>query len=510
MCVCIYMSRRAAADNPIQKVVVSLQPPQTHQSSNSNSLLSNDNVVAFAPGVLKGHVGLIKIVPEPYVPHVVPHVIHKPDTPRLLFPPKPHVHPEEHKPHKPHEPQVDPDDEVEPKKPGEPEPPKKYVAPGRRNPKADQNHSRLTYEEAKRCLEEEYTVHLDMKQRPYKPVTQLKDIQHGSQISIRAPGQGQIKLISGEIRFFEKHFDVMFPPEGSPSFEWTKEDKKTGQRHKHSYTSVVVYIGSAGGHHCSQYTQIYHDTLFVLVDKRSHHVGLHNPDFNNIHMIKEKWMGQRQVRRFLRDTEGPGPKILESGCPVLFVSDIRSDDTREMSLKSGDMSVERDQNTQVHVLEALRGQGANIIAYLLKYRGPFEFKEGDVCSRTAGELWLQSYAPHSSTELRIAGMCPTNKKEKVGTEEYQIGVTERILSHINVVLRVNQYWDAKGVAAVIAVMRENRKDWDEENKEKDQLRFQQTIAHVNHVPTREVERLVLASPTPSTLGSSCSNISCFM
>ena len=475
------MSRRAATDDPIQKVVVSSQPPQTPESSNSNSLLSNDNVVAFAPGVLKGHVGLITIVPEKYV------------HPKQ---PKKHVEPEE------------PEEEVEPEKP-KPSP-GKYVAPGRRNPQADQNHSRLTYEEARRCLKEEYTVHPGMKQRPYKPVRQLKDIQDGSQISIRAPGQGQIKLISGEIRFFEEHFNIMFPKGDPPSFEWTKEDKKTGQRHTHSYTSVVMYIGSAGGHHCSQYTQIYPDTLFVLVDKRSHHVGLHNPDFNNIHMIKERWMGKTQVRQFLRDTEGPGPKILQSGCPVLFVSDIRSDDTREMSLKSGDMSVERDQNTQVHVLEAFRNQGANVIAYLLKYRGPFEFKEGDVCNRTAGELWLQSYAPHSSTELRIAGECPENKKEKVGTEEYVIGVTERILSHINVVLRVDQHWDAKGVAAVIAVVRENRKGWDKEDAKKDELRIKQTIAHTNHVPQDDVKKLVLASPVPSTLDSSFSNISRFM
>ena len=435
------MSRRAAADNPVQEedLVLVFAQQQTQkqpqkQQIQGNSLLSDDNVVAFAPGVLEqlsaqSHVGL---------------------------PPA-----------------------------------------GGRDEEWKAN-AVIPYEDAMAALENEYTMKQGMSIANYAPVNKLKNIRKKSDLSLRAPGQGQTKLLVSEMRFFETHFDIMNPKKnpGSPSFTWTRDKQIPATR----YTSVVMYVGAADGHHIAQFTQIYPNTLFVLVDGRAPHFGLREAQFRNIHSIREKWFGQKEVKAFFTSDKGPGKSILGSGCPVLFISDIRSGNTRLMHEDEGDKMVEDDQKTQTRILEAVRSK-VYVNAFIVKFRAPFSYEEGKpTASRVKGQLWIQSYAPHSSTELRIVGECPEDRSMPVGTEFYSIPTLERRMAYINTEKRVRTSFDAKQVACVVALMRENRKSWGTMGKEdhEDIFRFKMAIMNYN-VPTDDLERVKWASIMPCTL-----------
>lgn len=349
----------------------------------------------------------------------------------------------------------------------------------------------MTLEHAKQHLRDYYTIHPGMPMVPYKPVRKLKDIHSAREFDRRAPGAGQSKLLISEMRFFETYYNIICPPlTTSRHFAWPRDKVADFSYH---YRSVVMYVGASDGHHLAQYTQIYPGTLFILVDPRAPHNGLKAAEFKNTHFIREKWEREEDVDRFFADVAGPGPDIRQSKVPVIFISDIRSKNTRIVPVKEGDEAVEKDQKTQTLLLQAIRKK-ALVPIYMVKFRAPFEFAEDNIGTRMQGELWVQSYAPHSSSELRIVGKCPP-LSDSIGTEPYMIKQLEDVMAFINTGTRVHGHFDAHQAACVVSLMRENRKNLPlpkDKDDYDDVFRFMASLLGYN-LPYGDQDEITLAS-----------------
>lgn len=345
----------------------------------------------------------------------------------------------------------------------------------------------------------------------YKPVNRLRNVKKKEDLSLRAPGQGQSKLIVCETRFLETHYNILNPKRSvkSPSFRWRRqvpppeEGKRPITLPQRKYTSVVMYVGAADGHHIAQFTQTYYHTLFILVDPRAPTFSLRpaTTNFHNIHSIREAWHGAEEVDRFFDSDDGLGKLIARSKVPVLFISDIRGENVRRMSHEKGDESVENDQKKQDDILAALIAR-VLVRAYMLKFRPPYLYDktashhsedESLIKERTAGKLWLQSFTPHSSSEMRIVGTCVPGGKP-VGRVSYNVMRLDNIMAYINSRERIVQDYDALQVQCVVALMRENRKNiWSNSVDEKTHkilvddheavFRFKQAVMNYN-IPLR--------------------------
>ena len=365
---------------------------------------------------------------------------------------------------------------------------------------------RLDAKEASDTLNVVYTIHDGMKRKAYAPMTRLQDIRKDADISVRAPGQGQTKLIVTEVRFLERYYEEYLRPRKGKELQKAREFKFNGG----TYTSAVMYVGASDGHHISQFTQMYPQTLFVLVDGRAPHYGLARGNFRNLFSIKDTWHGGIEVGSFFegrvppkeghdpmkreKDTSkyvtgGPGRDIKASGCPVLFISDLRSIDTRRMGEEAGDSAVEEDHATQERVLESIRLH-CDVKAYMLKFRPPYGYdKSNPTGTRAKGELWVQAYAPHSSTEMRIVHTFTRGPADKVEREKYDIQYLEEVMHHINTEERVKDYFDAGLVRCVVSLIRFNRGD----ENHVDVMRFKDTVASYN-VPTGDIVLVKFSSP----------------
>lgn len=437
-----------------------------------------------------------------------------------------------------------------------------------------EKHSVIQFEDAKQILEWEYTIQDEgvkleksdgyvppdrPENIPYEPVTHLKDVWKKQQLTLRAPGLGQAKLLVSETRFLEGHFDALYPRDtGSvPGFDWQRQPKEVAPpkddkgdqpreeddppkddegdwevvTHKKSkakrggqppndkprqrdpyfpplkkYSSVVMYVGAADGHHIAQFTQTYKNTVFVLVDSRAPAFSLRkeNTSFNNIYPIKQEWFGETEVNEFA-EHDDLGKLIASSQVPVIFISDIRSENVAKMSKEKGDKVVEDDQKTQDDVLAALR-KVFNVVSYMLKFRPPYLYDNKtrqDHQSlrklRTAGDLWLQSFNRQSSSEMRIVGRCPPDREEAIPRVQYNVMRLDNIMGYINSRERVVGDYDAKQVQCIVALMRQNRRfmlqawnnrkphQWMEDHK--DVFRFKHAL--INYNVSRRGKRLTI-------------------
>ena len=381
------------------------------------------------------------------------------------------------------------------------------------------------YRHAQKVLAENYTVHEGMAHSPYQPFKPLDQITDDDDISVRAPGQGQTKLISGEVRFFETYYKY-----------FNNTDRQFGWNHG-KYSSVVMYIGASDGHHISQFTVLYPETLFVLVDPRNPHWGLTKGSFPNLLHIKQAWTTKEHVDNFLDGNlnannttiDDPGrphssdfhkphgriyippsmggqrnyntgmyqglvTQMLDTACPVLFISDIRSVDTRSMEEEQGDEGVSSDQEAQHIVLEAFKWR-VNVVAYDLKFRAPYNFQKGGgsiettpLLKRTKGELWIQPYAPGSSTEMRIVSKCSSSRalRKPLEYESYNPRYLEEVMSYVNTVLRVKKGFDAREVTQILKLVKRNHLDGQLAT-----TRLKHIILHYN-IPVADKESIKLA------------------
>ena len=356
-----------------------------------------------------------------------------------------------------------------------------------------------SYKSAMRFLKDFCTFRPSgMKNQPYAPYTPIHEVEEANQITLKACANGQTKLICGEIRFFEtfyKQFVDNSLSNGSvvkyKPFRWNKND----------YNSAVFYLGASDGYHIAHFTELYPHTVFVLVDPRNPRWG-DKDKFPSLVHIGQAWTTKEHVHNFFRgklnsnnplpkeegppdgeDSKKPEPKfhfpvykikdyekkrymglaesIRKSRCPVLFISDIRSIDTRKHGEKEGDEQVLKDEKVQHLLLEATR-EWCNVIAYNLKFRAPYGFTKGATMqttpkhSRTKGDLWIQPYAPGNSTEMRVVGSTNGLGKKPIGEELYNPWYVQDVMAYVNRVYRFHNHFDSDTVVAILQMVKHNR------------------------------------------------------
>ena len=193
----------------------------------------------------------------------------------------------------------------------------------------------------------------------------------------------------------------VYLPADAPRREWFERDwarkgrvRHWGQRklflselffltHYGHLSENVVYAGGAPGLHVPYLSRLFPRHRFTLIDPTafgipsSERITLRNAFFTNE-------MCAEFVARF--------------GGDYLFISDIRTANSRTMDWQQHEECVERDNRDQVAWVQLLRPRKA-----MLKFRCLHtyeQYRDGST-QMFAGDLYVQPWAPRSSTESRL-------------------------------------------------------------------------------------------------------------
>lgn len=220
--------------------------------------------------------------------------------------------------------------------------------------------------------------------------------------------------------------------------------------------SVLVYMGAADGMHISWLIRMYPSMSFVLVDPERFHKFVlrdaNNDGGNRIRLIQDCWDAAK-AEAWLSSDCCLARQVVEGKLNVFFVSDIRKINVRLFTDEEGDDQVLRDHDLQDEILNALLARGAKVVASMVKFRAPYTSIPGEKLTRIKGELWVQPYAPRSSTELRLTvGPHPTIP---VGRVEYDPKDIEGKMYYINTVLRPNYAHDYKQMECILKLVEIN-------------------------------------------------------
>lgn len=189
----------------------------------------------------------------------------------------------------------------------------------------------------------------------------------------------------------------------------------------------VVYAGAAPGTNIAAVAALFPDHEFHLYDPAPFRFDADLRDCAGRPSGARIFARQRPFRQ--RDAEewGAGPEKL------LFVSDIRTGAEDEEFEKE----VAANMDAQADWYQAL---GGAVAASMFKFRLPYAEKS---VRYLAGELWLQAFAPLSSTETRLVVVGP-----KAPLREYDARAYEEELYRLNTVDREWGYFPAEGAEAV--------------------------------------------------------------
>lgn len=200
-------------------------------------------------------------------------------------------------------------------------------------------------------------------------------------------------------------------------------------------SNTVLYIGSAPGNHLNILLQLFPNHTFILYDSRP--FGLKQTDKC---IIRQKYFTDDECTEFI-------------GKNVLFISDIRREGFVENTIIE-DMDM---QKRWIHIMKPVMS--------MLKFRMPFT--TGDYCkepfslqkdctlSYLDGDLLLQPWAPHFSTEMRL--VVPQVPKMK----EYDIKEIDEKMYYFNNTIRNtlisfkdrNYTWDYMQECAIIRLFK---------------------------------------------------------
>ncbi len=198
---------------------------------------------------------------------------------------------------------------------------------------------------------------------------------------------GQMKLLIGEMDFFNKYID--------PSQKYT-----------------VIYVGAAMGTHLIVLIEMYTNCHFVLIDPAKFYPLLHKKKRVTI-------INDYMTNDLATELKGKYDNII-------YISDIRllSDEFEP----SDDSDIIRDQEMQkqwYYILDPIHS--------MLKFRLPWNTKKYPSYTYLEGDVYLQCFAPHTSTETRL--IVRQNAKEI----EYNVFNYEDKLFYFNMVNRSRYY-----------------------------------------------------------------------
>ena len=146
-------------------------------------------------------------------------------------------------------------------------------------------------------------------------------------------------------------------------------------------SQTVVYAGAAPGTHIVYLSELFPNHSFVLVDPCPFHMA--KVAHQRIQIINGYFDDQLAAQY--------------TGQKVLFISDIRTADYRQMEETENEQYIMKDNQSQIKWVQIMQPAKS-----MLKFRCPYPDKvSSSKTSMFKGEIWLQVWPPASSTETRL-------------------------------------------------------------------------------------------------------------
>lgn len=143
-------------------------------------------------------------------------------------------------------------------------------------------------------------------------------------------------------------------------------------------SNQVVYVGAAPGRHIQYLSQLFKNHQFILIDP--------NPfEIKENHQIKiiNGYFDDEKAKEYI-------------GRNILFISDMRTADYRQMTPLENEQYIIKDNQTQMRWISIMRP-----IKSMIKFRCPFPNVIKENIKMYQGLIFVQPWAPPTSTETRL-------------------------------------------------------------------------------------------------------------
>lgn len=168
---------------------------------------------------------------------------------------------------------------------------------------------------------------------------------------------GQLKLLLSEIRFLTEYNEM---------------------------GKVIVYAGAAPGHHIGYLADMFPEHRFELYDPCEFSKSLEGHSRISCH---REYFTNSLAERLGNEFGAEG---------VLFISDIRTADHRQMTEEENERCILKDNEWQKQWVQAMRPKKA-----MLKFRCPYPDRIPGTTQYLDGQIWIQSFNRRSGTETRL-------------------------------------------------------------------------------------------------------------
>lgn len=140
----------------------------------------------------------------------------------------------------------------------------------------------------------------------------------------------------------------------------------------------VVYAGAAPGHHIPYLSQLFPDHHFTLIDPNQ--FGITKTDKIDI------------INGYFDDEKAK----MYSGQNIIFISDMRTADYRQMTPLENEQYILKDNETQMRWINIMKPSKS-----MIKFRCPYPDIIKEPTKMFKGIIYLQPWAPPTSTETRL-------------------------------------------------------------------------------------------------------------
>lgn len=175
-------------------------------------------------------------------------------------------------------------------------------------------------------------------------------------------------------------------------------------------SQTVVYAGSAPGKHIPYLSYMFPTHHFTLVDPNPFGI-----ESSSKITITNDYFDDEKAKSY-------------SGKNILFISDMRTADYRQMSKLENEQYILRDNTTQMKWIDIMKP-----VKSMIKFRCPYPDIITGSIPMYKGTVIIQPWAPPTSTETRLI------INQELVMVEYDNHVYEKQLFHHNTVARLAQY-----------------------------------------------------------------------
>lgn len=225
---------------------------------------------------------------------------------------------------------------------------------------------------------------------------------------------GQRKLLLSEIEFLTLYCKIF----DSKVHVAEKSTESLGTQSRQAMLPIyVVYAGSAPGTHILYLAKLFPTIHFELYDPREF-----SPKLKQCDRIKT------HVQYFTDETANEWKSEEHKDKTILFISDIRTGDTESMSSEEVEKRVKIDNQWQMGWYYIMKPELS-----MFKFRLPYD--SDGTTEYLDGDIYLQAYAPATSTETRLIvgkdAKLKTYDDRKFEEQLFYFNNYERILNYDN-------------------------------------------------------------------------------